>query len=157
MIEVKDLNTIYNQCETDGIIKFKEDVDTELIKSLKNMAEKGLSFIKERSKDIKKESIDWTFVFRDYYEALRGLIEAFLLFDKVDSDNHQCNNAYLCFKHLELELDWNFLETARLKRNGVNYKGELLKYEDWKVLKMKFELHINALINEIKEKLENTD
>ncbi|MBU0627551.1 MAG: hypothetical protein KKC75_00025 [Nanoarchaeota archaeon] len=81
------------------------------------------------------------------------MIEAFLLFDKISEENHQCNNAYLCLKHPELELDWNFLETVRLKRNAINYRGQLLKYEDWKKLKLSFDLHINKLSREIEKKL----
>ncbi len=150
---IKELKSVYNQCEADGLIRPKEEIDIDLIKSLKVSSERGLAFIKDKEESISKESIEWTFVFREYYESLRGLIEAFLLFDKISPDNHQCNNAYLCFKHPELELDWNFLETARLKRNAVNYKGQLLRYEDWKKLKLNLELHINKLKKEIEKKL----
>ncbi|MCK4521775.1 MAG: hypothetical protein KAU20_04320 [Nanoarchaeota archaeon] len=152
-IDIDDLDKTCNKCLKTGNIKEKNEVDIELIKSLKNVAEEGLSFIKEKSKNILKDSTKWTFVFRDYYESLRGLIEAFLLFDKIEADNHQCKNAYLCFKHPEMELDWNFLETVRLKRNAINYRGRLLKYEDWSKLKLNFELHINKLIKEINNKL----
>ena len=155
-LTIDNLDKTYKLCISTGSIREKS-VDIELIKSLKIVAEKGLEFINRKSKDIPKDSTDWTFVFRDHYESLQGLIEAYLLFDGIKADNHQCKNAYICFKHPELELDWEFLETIRLKRNSINYRGQLLKYEDWKVLKMKFKLHINALINEIKEKLENTD
>ena len=155
-ITIDNLDKIYKLCTSTGNIKEKS-VDIELIKSLKIVAEKGLEFINSKSKDIPKDSTDWTFVFRDHYESLRGLIEAYLLFDGIEADNHQCKNAYICFKHSHLDLDWEFLETIRLKRNAINYRGQLLKYEDWKVLKLKFEIHINALRNEIKKKLENTD
>ena len=151
-IDIDELNPTYNKCLETGNIKEKNNVDIELIKSLKNVAERGLSFIKEKSKNIPKDSTDWTFVFRDYYESLRGLIEAFLLFDKIEADNHQCKNAYLCFNNPELELDWKFLETVRLKRNAINYRGQLLKYEDWNKLKLNFELHINKLLKEIEKK-----
>src|SRR3989344_7624331 len=151
-ITIDDLDKTYKLCTSTGNIKEKT-VDVELIKSLKNVAEKGLEFINSKSKDIPKESTDWTFVFRDYYESLRGLIEAYLLFDGFEADNHQCKNACLCFKHPELELDWEFLETIRLKRNAINYRGQLLKYEDWKNLKLKFELHIGALKKEIEKKI----
>lgn len=136
-----------------GSIKEKS-VDLELIKSLKLVAEKGLEFINSKSKDIPKDSIDWTFVFRDHYESLRALIEAYLLFEGIEADNHQCKNAYICFKHPELELDWEFLETIRLTRNSINYRGQLLKYDGWKMLKLKFGLHISALKKEIENKLE---
>lgn len=153
-IDIGELDKTYDKCMASGSIKEKNTVDVELIKSLKNVAERGLSFIKKESKDLKKDSDDWTFVFRDYYESLRGLIEAFLLFYKIAAENHQCKNAYICFKHPELELDWNFLETVRLKRNAINYKGQLLNYEDWNKFKLQFELHINKLKTEIEKRLE---
>jgi len=156
-IEIDDLDKTYDFCLVQGNFKEKHTIDIELIKSLKNVAEKGLTFIKEKSKDIKKDSTDWTFVFRDYYEALRGLIEAHLLFDQIEADNHQCKNAYICTKHPELDLDWNFLETARLKRNGINYRGQLLRHEDWNKLSIQFELHINTLRKKLEEKLSQTE
>lgn len=152
--DIGELDKTYDKCMAAGSIKEKNTVDVELIKSLKNVAERGLSFIKRESKNLKKDSDDWTFVFRDYYESLRGLIEAFLLFYKIAAENHQCKNAYICFKHPELELDWNFLETVRLKRNAINYRGQLLNYEDWNKFKLQFELHINKLKIEIEKRLE---
>jgi hypothetical protein len=149
---IDDLATTYRFCASSG--RFREKaVDVELIRSLKLVAEKGLAFINDKAKGIPQDSADWTFVFRDYYEALRGLIEAYLLFGGIEADSHQCKNAYLCFKHPELEIDWEFLETVRLKRNAINYRGQLLKYEDWKSLKLKFELHISALKDEVEKKL----
>src|SRR3989344_5312211 len=151
-LTIDNLDKTYKLCTSTGSIKEKS-VDIELIKSLKIVAEKSLEFINSKSKDIPKDSTDWTFVFRDYYESLRGLIEAYLLFDGIVADNHQCKNAYICFKHSELELDWEFLETIRLKRNAINYRGQLLKYDDWKMLKLNFELHINVLRKEIEKRL----
>jgi CRISPR/Cas system-associated protein Cas10 (large subunit of type III CRISPR-Cas system) len=151
-LTVDDLEKTYDFCISTGNIKEKS-IDIELIKSLKTMAEKGLEFINNKSKDIPKDSLDWTFVFRDYYESLRSLIEAYMLFDGIVAENHQCKNAYLCIRHAELELDWMFLETIRLKRNAMNYRGQLLRYDDWKELKLKFELHISAIKKEIEKKL----
>jgi len=155
-ITIDNLDKTYKLCASMGSIKEKTR-DIELIKSLKTVAEKGLAFINSKSKDIPKDSTDWTFVFRDHYESLRGLIEAYLLFDGIEADNHQCKNAYVCFKHPELELDWEFLETARLKRNAINYRRQLLKHDDWKGLKLKFELHISALKNDIEKKLKENE
>src|SRR3989338_10826504 len=153
-ITIDNLDKTYKICKNKRKKKEKSR-DIELIKSLKIVAEKGLAFINSKLKYIPKDSTDWTFVFRDNYESLRGLIEAYLLFDGIEADNHQCKNAYICFKHPELELDWEFLETIRLKRNAINYRGQLLKFDDWKSLKLKFELHINALRKEIEIKLKN--
>src|SRR3989344_6246009 len=148
---IDNLDKTYKLCISTGNIKEKF-ADIELIKALKIVAEKGLEFINNKSKDIPKESIDWTFVFRDYYESLRGLIEAYLLFDGIEADTHQCKNAYICSQHPEMELDWEFLETIRLKRNAINYRGHLLKYDDWKALKLKFEQHVSAVKKEIEKK-----
>ncbi len=152
--DINDLEKTYEKCICSGCVKEKNSVDIELIKSLKNMAELSLNFIKKESKNLEKDSTDWTFVFRDYYETLRALIEAYLLFDKVQVDNHQCNNSYLCIKHPELELNWEFLETVRLKRNAMNYRGQLIKYEDWDKLKLEFDLHISKMSKEIENRLE---
>lgn len=151
-INIDDIDKTYKLCISTGNIKEK-NVDVELIKSLKLVAEQGLVFINLVSKELPKNSTNWTFVFRDYYESLRGLIEAYLLFEGIAADSHQCKNAYLCFKHKELELNWEFLETIRLKRNAINYRGQLLTYDDWKVFKLNFELHISALKKEIEKKL----
>lgn len=151
-LTIDNLDKTYKLCMSTGSIKEKS-VDIELIKSLKLVAEKGIEFINNKSKDIPKDSTDWTFVFRDHYESLRWLIEAYLLFEGIEADNHQCKNAYICFKHPELELDWEFLEIIRLKRNAINYRGKLLSYEDWKSLKLKFELHTSELEKEIEKKL----
>ena len=154
-MDIDDLGKTYDKCISSGGIREKNIVDIELIKSQKKIAEMGLAFIKDKSKNIKKGSEEWTFVFRDYYEALRGLIEAFLLFDKVTCENHQCKYAYLCLKHPELDLEWNFLEIVRLKRNAINYRGQLLKYDDWKMFQLKFDLHINKLKQELEKKLKD--
>ena len=151
-ITIDELDKTFKTCMSSGSVREKV-VDIELIKSLKSVAEKGLDFINAHAKNIPKDSSDWTFVFRDHYESLRGLIEAYLLFEGVEADNHQCKNAYICFKHPELELDWAFLETVRLKRNAINYRGQLLKYDDWVMLKLKFELHCSLLSREIEKKL----
>ena len=153
-LSISDMEKTYDLCVSTGRIKEKYP-DTELIKSLVLVAEKGLQFIDSKSKDIPKDSTDWTFVFRDYYESLRGLIEANLLFEGIEAESHQCKNAYICIKHPELELDWNFLESARLKRNDINYRGHLMTYADWNSFRMNFSLHLNALRKFIKEKIKS--
>ena len=69
-INIGNLDKTHALCTSSGNIKEKS-VDIELIGSLKIVAEKGLEFINSKSGDIPKESTDWTFVFRDYYESLR--------------------------------------------------------------------------------------
>ena len=151
-MKIDDLKDTFKTCMGAGKIREKM-ADIELAKSLKLVAEKGINFINIRSKDIPKDSMDWTFVFRDYYESLRSLIEAYLLLEEIAAENHQCLNSYICLKHPELELDWEFLETVRLMRNAINYRGQLLRYEDWKKLSLNFDLHIKLLSREIEGRL----
>ena len=152
-MKIYKLHEVYEKCESSGFFKVKNEIDIELIKSLKKVAEAGLMFIKDKSKTTSKNSTDWTFVFRDYYETLRTLIEAYLLFNKIEAERHQCKNAYLCFRHSELDLSWEFLETVRLKRNMINYRGELLTYDVWKKYEQKFDAHIKILKEKLNEKI----
>ena len=93
-IDIDDMGRTYDVCLANGNFREKNLVDVEVIKSLKDVADKGLEFTKRKSTGIKPDSSDWTFVFRDYYESLRGMIEAFLLFDQIEAESHQCKNAY---------------------------------------------------------------
>jgi len=100
-----------------------------------------------------KESTGWSTIYKLYYDVLRSLTDAFLLFDNVKSSNHQCAFACLCEKHAELELDWNFLEKVRTKRNGIQYYGILVQHKDWKEIELQINLYITTLKNEVEQKL----
>ncbi len=149
---IDPLEPTYTSCIASGKIKEKIP-DKALVKSLVEVANRGLAFINNSAKHLPQDSSDWTFVFRDHYESLRGLIEAYLLLQGIDADQHQCKNAYICHKNQELELNWEFLETARLLRNAINYRGILLQHDQWKEHKINFELHIKTLQKAIEEKL----
>ncbi|MBW2974781.1 hypothetical protein KY366_03615 [Candidatus Woesearchaeota archaeon] len=153
-VRIEELGITCNKCESDGLIKFKEEIDIELIKSLMDSAKRAKTRIKKDTRSYEKETKDYTFIFRDNYEILRTLIDAFLLFDKVKADNHQCSNAHLCTKHSELELDWDTLESIRILRNGINYEGKTVDLEKWNKFKLQFEIYINTLTREIEKKLE---
>jgi hypothetical protein len=152
MRAIDDPDKTYHLCLNQG--KIRDIVpDADLVLSLKTVTEKCLGFIDRVALTLAKDSTDWTFVFRDYYESLRMLIEALLLLDGIEADNHQCKNACLCMTHPDLALDWEFLETIRLLRNMVNYRGRLLTYDDWKSLSLGFRLHIDLLRKEIGERM----
>lgn len=151
--KIEDLSSIYTKCKAEGIIKFKEEADIELIKSLLDSAKRAKTRMNKDKDSYEKETKDFTFMFRDNYEILRTLIDALLLFDRVKSDNHQCSNAYLCQEHPELELDWNILETMRILRNGVNYEGKRVNAEKWNKFKLQFTIYTNTLMKEIGKKL----
>lgn len=97
--------------------------------------------------------MQWNSVYKLHYDALHGLVEGFLRFDKVKSENHQCLFAYLCKKHPELELDWDFFEKIRTKRNGINYYGTPVNQNDWKEAELQLTLYFNKLKKEIEKKV----
>ena len=82
------------------------------------------------------------------------VISAFLLFDKIKIDNHQCLNAYLCLKHPELEIDWEIMETFRILRNRTCYEGKEITKEEWKEQKIRFDIYIRTFLKAVKEKIE---
>ena len=117
---------------------FKERfLDIDRVTALVRLSDAGLDFIQGTMEGMPESSPNWTFIFRDHYEVLRSLIEAYLLLDGVSADSHQCNNAWLCYKHPELGLSWDFLELVRLKRNSINYKGKLIDFHFWSEVKLK--------------------
>jgi len=62
--------------------------------------------------------------------------------------------AYLCQKHPELELSWDFFEKVRTKRNGIQYYGTPVTYDDWKEIELQINNYIHLLIKEIEKKLQ---
>jgi len=147
---IKGLEDVYQRCKSEGIIRKKEFVDVELAKSLMESVKEELKFYKESEKISKYLSIN----FKQKYDVLRQLISAFLLFDKIRVDNHQCINAYICTKHPELEIDWEILETLRILRNKICYEGKKIDSNSWKNHKIQFELHINIFLKEVKRKID---
>jgi hypothetical protein len=67
--------------------------------------------------------------------------------------NHQCLFVYLCEKYSELNLNWNFFEELRTKRNGINYYGNSIDFNYFKSIEVQLNLYINLLIDKIKHKL----
>lgn len=140
----------YTSCLEQGLIRKKDFVDNELAKSLLKSSEEDI----EVSKELKEKYP--SFLFRNKYEVLRKLITAYLLFDKIKIDNHQCLNAYICEEHPELELSYEILETFRKIRNQINYEGRIIDIKTWKEQKIKFEVYINLFIKEVSKKLNNS-
>lgn len=81
------------------------------------------------------------------------LVDAFLNFDKIKSNNHQCLFAYLCEKNSGLELDWDFFEKVRTKRNGINYYGTPVTQEDLKEIEVQMNLYIKILKETIEKRI----
>ena len=153
MQKFKTCKECYDSCLANGMIERKESVNIQRIKSLIENAETNISQADILSNVIKQEAREWMGVYTDYYEALRIYTEALLLFEKTTIANHQCLFAYICQNYSALNLSWDFLEEIRKKRNGVNYYGEHVTYDDWKMVEAKVKLHISILKQELNKKL----
>ncbi|MDP2749970.1 MAG: hypothetical protein Q8O89_04010 [Nanoarchaeota archaeon] len=146
-------NEIFAKCCSDGIIEPIHEIEIDLIETSLKISEGDLESVNLLKKGLEINSNGWSSIYKLHYDALRELIDSFLRFDLVKSSNHKCLFAYLCEKHPELELDWNFFEKIRTKRNGINYRGEIATYEDWKAIELQANLYINTLKKEIEKKL----
>lgn len=89
--------------------------------------------------------IDPSIMFTLAYDALHLAAEAFLMKKGWKSTNHKCLFAFICNNHPEFELNWNFFEKMRTKRNGMHYYGTLITKESWKEIELEWKLAINAL------------
>lgn len=143
----------YDSCKRDGRFSFVEEVDTIKIRSTLLIAEGDITSAKSLQKNLPKESNQWNSIYKLYYDAIHELVESFLRFEKVKIDNHRCLYAYLCHKHPELELSWEFFEKVRTKRNGIHYYGTPVTAQDWKETDIQFTLYTKKLFEEIEKKL----
>src|SRR3989344_6369220 len=107
------LDQTYDQCISGGNIILQDFIDDNRINSMIKIATDDLESAKSL---IKNKDPRWGSIYKLYYDVIHQLAEALLLLDKVKSQNHQCLFSYLCIKHPELELDWNFFEKIRTKR-----------------------------------------
>ncbi len=143
----------YSSCVADGYLKEVFSVNKERVRSLLKNAGIAADSAESLAKMLKKEDEKWLTVYVLHYDALRTCVEALLLSDKIISSNHQCLFSALCIKHPELELNWNFFEKIRTKRNGANYYGERVTYDDWKSVDVQTKLYISTLKKEIEKRL----
>ncbi|MFH1212414.1 MAG: hypothetical protein V1659_05830 [Candidatus Woesearchaeota archaeon] len=143
----------FMKCRKEGRFIVVEEIDLEKIKSTIIIADSDVESAKSVKKNIPKKSSQWSSVYKLYYDALHELAEALLRFEKIRIDSHQCLFAYLCEKHPELEFSWDFFEKVRTKRNGINYYGTLICFDDWKEVEIQFDIYIRKLKQEIKKKI----
>jgi uncharacterized protein (UPF0332 family) len=147
----KTLEQTYDSCLADGLIRNIQSVNHEKIHSLAQNAQININSAEILAKSLSKDKKEWLNVFTLHYEALRIYAEALLLSKMIQSNNHQCLFSALCTKFPDLELDWNFFESVRTKRNGVNYYGELITYVNWKQIEIQMKLYLSTLHKEVKE------
>jgi hypothetical protein len=143
----------YESCQETGCFRKLSNINNERIRSLVINADTNIDSAKTLSKCLQKEDKKWLNVYTMHYEAIRIYTEALLISNKIMSENHQCLFAYLCVEMPDLGFDWNFFENIRRKRNGVNYYGEQISYQEWKSLEAQFDMYIGILKKEIGKRL----
>jgi hypothetical protein len=153
MPEYLTCDEAFLKCKKEGKFIVTANVDTAKIKSTLVIAQADTDSAELLKKTIPKNSNQWNSVYKLYYDALHELTEAFLRFEKIRIENHQCLFAYLCQKHPELDFSWDFFEKVRTKRNGINYYGTPVRYDDWKEADLQFRLYVKKLVEEIMEKI----
>ena len=138
----KEMQEIYDSCISEGRIVAKEEVDINKAKSLFESAVNEF----EIAKKIEKlgENVE-SHLFKTYYDVFRELVDAFVIFDRIEISSHMCLFSYLIIKHPELELDWKILNSMRQLRNRICYYGKSLSRSEWKDYRIKFEVYIKTL------------
>ena len=153
MPEFSNMQEADKSCKEKGYYRTIAFVNKRRIKSLMENAEINLNTAELIKKSINEQDARWMNVYIEHYDALRIYVEAYLFFDKIIISNHLCLFTYLCVKYPDFEFDWNFCENIRKKRNGANYYGEKITYENWKEDEARFNLYISILKKEINKKL----
>src|SRR3989338_11173248 len=143
----------YESCQSGGFFINLRFVNKQRVKSLIRNADTNVNSAKKLAETLSEEDEGWMNVYTMHYEALRICIEALMIFDKIVSKNHECLFSYLCMKKPELNPDWDFFQKIRTKRNGANYYGERISYEDWKSVEVQVKMYISTLKKEIEKLL----
>ncbi|MEW5896800.1 MAG: hypothetical protein AB1668_03860 [Nanoarchaeota archaeon] len=138
MRQFETVEEAYNFCASEGDIIPLSEVDGDRIKANMRIAEEDLQSAQDAV--VKKR---WNSAYKLHYDVLHQLAESFIHLDKIKAKTHLCLFAYLCVKHPELELNWDFFEKVRTKRNGINYYGTPVTEKDWKEVAPEFKLYIS--------------
>lgn len=152
MLKLRTLEEAYNQCSADGAFIEVARHNSQKLKDLMENAETSIESAEILAKGLSKNDRKWMTIYIQYYEALRIYAEAWVSSEGRKIVNHRCLFAYLCTNFSEL--DWNFFEKIRTKRNGANYYGGKIVYEDWKSIAVQIKLYISTLKKEVGKKSE---
>jgi hypothetical protein len=149
----KTLDEVYNSCLADGLIQDILSVETQKVRDILENAQIYKEGAEDRAKRLNRQDKMWMLVYVDYYESVRLLAEALAHLSKRKITNHQCLFAFIISNYADLELDFNFFEKIRTKRNGVNYYGQKLTYDDWKQVEVQMSLYLITLQKQIEKQL----
>lgn len=137
--------SVFGACVEEGSFLPLAAADSAQIRGMLTVAIADLETVQEWRKKAPLQSGQWNAIYKLAYDVLHSLSEAFLMSEKVKARTHECVFAYLCEKHPELELDWNFFEKVRTMRNRSLYYGEPATHEHWKGIELQMLLYISAL------------
>ncbi|MBN1157064.1 hypothetical protein JXA85_05575 [Candidatus Woesearchaeota archaeon] len=96
---------------------------------------------------------NWRVIFNIHYDVLRELSSLLMRFKRQKTSNHQALFAFLILNFPELNLVWEFFETARKMRNQNKYLGKDISKEMWKKVEFQIDLYIVTFHKEIEERL----
>jgi len=112
-------------CYKKGFIK-KTKINNELIKSLIEMSD-----IKEKTiNSAKIDSVNISAYLSMAYDSLREVLEAFCISKSYKVTSHLCLGELL--KSLVSDFDFNSFDRFRYVRNGINYYGTKIDFEQGK-------------------------
>lgn len=148
MRHYKNVEEAYDICVVEGNILPKDSVEEGIIES-------SLFIVKEEF-ILAKEAVAkklWTCAYKSHYDIFHQLAEIFVRCDKMKIKNHLCLFVYLCVKHPELELNWDFFEKVRTKYTLIKEESAQVSQKDWQDVSLPFLLYIGLLKEKIEEKL----
>ncbi len=141
----RTLEEVHEGCIADDLIRDILEVEPQKARDLLENGDIYQEGAAERAKRLSKPDRKWMLVFVDWYEALRLYAEALAHLDKKKITNHQCLFTHLCTAYPDLELSWDFFERVRTMRNGVNYYGQKITYEQWRAVELQMALYVKAV------------
>lgn len=146
MNKEKNLGETYKECDCDGMYTPKYGIDKSKIKSMIEISNDDFLAIESLKKDKR-----WNSLYKIGYDSLHTIAEAFLLTQKLKSQNHICLFAYICKN--DNRFDFKILDEIRKTRNGINYYGEAVNKENWEKIETKLCAYIQILKEEIYKKI----
>lgn len=139
----------WEQCQREHIRKV--EVDIERINSILKMCSVRLKVTTQIKLDNETASI----LAENYYEIIKELLIALLLFARFKSDNHECLIAFFKKSYPEKEYETNIIYELKRIRNKINYEGFFIEKDYIERNKLEF-LHVIQFLEDIiKEMLKN--
>jgi hypothetical protein len=149
----KTLKEAYLECETNGYFRDQEQINNSKVKSMLEISKAYFESAEKLKLNIDDNSFQLSVVYNLYYDCLRELAEALTYLRRKKIANHQCLFAYLGTNYSNLDLNWDFFEKIRTKRNGISYYGQPVSKKDFKDVEFQIKLYFSTLTKEVVKQL----